>query len=154
LYLWYGSQSTPIHGTRKIFFWNQLQCAAWMIDLSTDPPTPLAVPPLHEPEGPLTYNATGLFGTDHAMAICHCPGVGVIALCASGRTAVINPDTGAVSTLNVEGTAISRATLAKAGIVNGTWGRFRYYPARNALILLASTDENVKVLRLGRHRPR
>ena len=126
----------------RCFFGINSTFSAWIIDFSTTPPMPIVVPPLYEPESPLTYNATGLFGTDGIRAICHCPEAGVVGGLCKRRTGRHQPRyRRSHHGLATGGTAVLRATLRKTGIRNGTWGRFRYYPARKALVLLASADK-------------
>ena len=130
---WAGTSSTQISGTRTMFFWNQQTSVGWTIDFATG--LAAAVP-----------GVAGLFASDGIVTLCHAPQVGVVALLKSGETVIIDPASGATS--NQGGLRMPAQTISNAGMLNGTWGRFRYYRKRNALVLLAGTDENVRVFRL------
>jgi hypothetical protein len=151
LYVWSRMTWTPIYGTRKVFFLSMANYVFWVIDFGTldvnGKPVATRVYPFEQPSD-ASFGATGMFSTDYIVDVCHCPELGIVATCTSGRTVTINPDTGAVATLNTSGTAIPRSTMAKPAVDNGTWGRMRYYPNRHAIVFLSTTDENVRVLRV------
>ena len=129
-FFWSGALSADVIGN-KAFCYSGGSHRAWTIALDTWLQAevvldqPLAVPPY-----------TG--GT-------YCESLGALAMLRpDGNLATIDPQSGRCSTLTIEG----HPPPATSSLRNGIYGRWRWYARRKCFVLIPSTSDNVRLIRI------
>jgi hypothetical protein len=131
MFSWNGASATDI-GNRKLFCYNGATNTAWKLDLDTLAGNEVVL------ENPFTNDKPAGRG-QYVPKLKLC-----VALMRSGAIGFIDPLNGKCGILPASGTP----PAPQPSITNGVFGRWRWYDKRGCLVLVPSTAENARLIRM------